>query len=74
MEPKPWYQSRTIWLNVGTFFALATPVITGYTDTLPWSPETALQVATTVGFVNALMSIALRVWGGSQPPISGGAP
>ena len=73
MEAKPWYKSRTVLLNLGTFLALATPVITGYTDTLPWSRETALQVATGVGFVNALFSIALRVWGGSQPPIIGGS-
>ena len=62
MFSKPWYKSTTVWSNIGVFVASAVPLVTAYTNTLPWSQDTAAQIAAALGVANALLQLGLRVF------------
>ena len=52
---KKWYQSKTIWLNLSTFFAGLTPLVGNFYGLV--DPMTYAIVLTSIGVIN----VALRV-------------
>ena len=54
LQTKKWYKSKTVWLNVATAVAGATPLIANFTGLV--SPFTYALLLTVVGIAN----IALR--------------
>jgi len=53
-QQKKWYQSRTVWLNIATCVAGASPLLANFTGLI--SPLTYAILLTAVGMAN----IALR--------------
>ncbi len=49
-QKKKWYQSKTVWLNVATAVAGATPLIANFTGLV--SPFTYAMLLTAVGIAN----------------------
>lgn len=61
MNPKPWYQSKTLWFNVFTMLVLIAEQIPAL-----WpNPPEWLTVA--VGAVLVVGNVILRVWFTSEP-------
>ena len=56
---KPWYQSVTIWTNIGAFAAAAVPLVSSQLGDVI-GVDRALQVSTALGLGNALLQLFIR--------------
>ena len=58
---KPWWKSTTIWVNIGAFLSMLIPIVgTQLGDII--GTERALQVASVIGLINAILGIAIRAF------------
>lgn len=65
MEPKLWYQSKVVWLNVITTVAL---VLGALLTALSTTPEPVSPwIAWAVGIALAVANVVMRVWFTSEP-------
>lgn len=71
---KPFYQSVTIWVNAVTVFGIVIPLITAYlgflSDLQFVGERTALLIGTTLGLINGVLGVIIRVYL-TGSPISG---
>lgn len=63
MDTKPWYESKTLWLNLATLVSLAL-VLPEVGEVIPaaWTKYIAAG--------NAVLNLALRVFGATAQPLS----
>lgn len=63
METKPWYTSKTLWLNVATLLSLA-PAIPEVVQIVPDGAVRYIAAAV------ALLNLAIRLFGTSGAPLT----
>lgn len=71
VQPKPWFQSITIWVNVIAFVLVGLPLFDAYLTDATWlSDETAREIGRASALLVALLNVVLRLFFTKQP-ISG---
>ena len=58
---KRWYQSVTVWSNIGVFTASVVPIISTQLGDII-GVERSLQIAAVLGLGNAILQVAIRVF------------
>ena len=58
---KRWYQSVTVWSNIGVFAASVVPIISTQLGDII-GVERSLQIAAVLGLGNAILQVAIRVF------------
>lgn len=66
MNPKPWYLSRTIWLNLATLLVSVLPLFLA-TNTALLGDQVATQIGAVSMFVGGLLNIVIRYLWTSEP-------
>lgn len=63
---KKWYQSKTVWTNIGAFAAAVVPILgTQLGDII--GIDMALRIAAITALINAVLQIGIRVFVTSEP-------
>lgn len=68
-DPKPWYESKTLWVNIVSVIVVALGLVAENAGVLSLSA----QAVAVIGIIIAVLNAGLRVFATSQPVSIGGA-